>query len=116
MRHIIATAACVLALAACSTDQQAKIQGAAATPGGQLFCAFAAATGPIVAKMVVDKMANSESGQAIAIIATGLAEQEREAICAKKGGILSEPPANPSNAPAVAVVPPVGVALNGVRG
>ena len=81
----------MLALAACNaaTTQQT-------VAAGQLFCATATATGPLVVALAALNGAP--------VIVTNKAQAEVQAACALIGAIPVSPPANPAQAPVVAAL------------
>lgn len=92
-------------VAACTPAAQTKIDTALATPAGQLFCAVQTASGPLVAAVIEARVSGAVPGSAtVAVLATGAAEAWVNGVCAKAGGIPVSPPANPANAPQIAVI------------
>ncbi len=81
-------------VAACSLPTPAAV---AASPEGQLFCAIATSSGPIVAALI-----DAASGGA-AVIATNAASALVASECALAGGVPVSPPAVPEAAPVVAI-------------
>jgi hypothetical protein len=100
MRRILVAAGLCLLASACT---QAQLNAAAETPAGQLFCAIATATGPVVAGLI-DATASALSP--VAIIATGATSAYVTAACAAAGGVAVSPPPNLADVPELAVVPP----------
>lgn len=79
----------LIGLASCSPAQQAT-----AVKDGQLFCASATATGPLVVAL-----ANAAGAP---VIVTGLAAQTVASDCAAIGAIPVAPPPVPASTPVVA--------------
>lgn len=80
-------------LAACSPTQQSK-----ALAEGQLFCAEATATGPLVVAIA------DASGVPVSVI--GMTSAAVRGVCATIAAIPVTPPPDPAAAPVVAVVVP----------
>lgn len=99
MRPILLAA---LMATACTPATQQRIDAAAATPAGALYCAVRTVSGPLVIAAI-----NAEASKAgvapVAIIATGMAKAAVDDVCARAGGIAVSPPADPGAAPRVAV-------------
>jgi len=94
--------ACLTALAACSGADQASVERAVVQ--GQLFCAKAQASGPLVVALA--------DAAGVPISVTGRTASAVAAACAAIGAIPVSPPAAPSQAPIVAapvVLAPVKV-------
>jgi hypothetical protein len=90
-------AALALWLAACSPAQQTK-----AVVDGQMFCAKATATGPLVVAIA------DASGVPVSVI--GMTSAAVQGVCATIAAIPVTPPVDPGAAPVVAVVvPPVAL-------
>lgn len=112
MKKLLMGFAVAALLAGCSNAQEASVTQAAATPIGQLFCAIQTGGGGAIVAGIVDAAAAAippPAGAAaapLAVIATGMAKAQVDAICAAAGGIAVSPPANPATAPTVAVVVP----------
>lgn len=79
-----------LAVLSCTSTGQLSTQG-------QLFCALASPSGPIVSAIV------TATPDPRAVLAEGTAATIVQAICAAAGGVPVSPPPNPAAAPTVAV-------------
>ena len=88
-------------LTACTPATQQRVDAAAASPAGQLYCAVRTVTGPMVIA-AINAEASKVGAAPVAIIATGLAKATVDDICARAGGIAVSPPAG-GVAPNVAV-------------
>lgn len=82
--------ASLVGLTACAAALQARV-----VAEGQLFCAKASATGPLVVAL-----ANAAGAP---VIVTGMTAQSVTANCAIISAIPVSPPVNPADAPVVAV-------------
>jgi hypothetical protein len=98
VKYALIAGAC-LALAACSPSQQKTVAA------GQLFCAQATATGPLVVALA------DAAGAPITV--TNKASDVVAKACAVIGAIPVTPPPNPVQAPVVAA--PIAPALNAPR-
>ena len=87
------TLALALSLAACTPQQQASVDRVVVA--GQIFCAKATASGPLVVALA--------DAAGAPIVVTGQAAGTVAAACAVVGGIPTTPPPNPGQAPVVAV-------------
>lgn len=94
MKHIALVAA--LGLAACSASQNSAVDRAVVA--GQAFCAKVTALGPLVIALV--------DTAGIPITVTGKTAATVAAACALANAIPVSPPANPAQAPVVAVKVP----------
>jgi hypothetical protein len=104
----------LLALACCTATDQTKIETAAATPAGQLFCAMQVGLTPIVAKIVTDQGTKAgPEGAASAVVVTGATSAWVQGVCdaaAKATGASAAIPVSPpvvglATVPTVAVPP-----------
>lgn len=86
----------IIALSGCSASQMASFSTSSATnvKAGQLYCAEATATGPLVVAL-----ANLNG---VPVKVTNQASADVAAACALVNAIPVSPPANPATAPVVA--------------
>jgi hypothetical protein len=89
-------------LAACSPAQQAR-----AVADGQLFCAKATTTGPLVVALA--------DAAGAPVIVTGLSSDVVAAACRRISAIPVSPPADPAAAPVVAVAVPAAAEPGAVK-
>ena len=93
-------AASLLALSACSAEQQAatnaKLVEAAKLPAGQLFCKIQQDGGGAMLVAVANAGVASTAPGAlpVSIIATGAAKAYVDSVCAQAGGVPAPPPAD----------------------
>lgn len=97
MKKLAICGLAALALSACTSAQVGKT-----VAQGQLFCAKATATGPLVIALAT--VANGP------VNVIGQTKQYVDALCAVAGGIAVSPPTNPGDAP-VLTVPAVSIPL-----
>lgn len=109
---LAAVAVACLGLAACSPAQEAKLQAAAASPPGQLFCGIqTAGGGAVIAKIVQAAVAGAApAATPAAVLVTGMSKEFVDAQCAAAaraaggvGAIAVAPPDAPAAVPTVAV-------------
>jgi hypothetical protein len=110
---LVALLAGALSLSACTAADQAKLLAAASTPEGQLFCYVHLNGGGEMVAGLLDAEGSAGAGGPIAVLATGMAKAEVDAICAQAAkqaggdaGVAVSPPLVPAGAPLVAVTVP----------
>ena len=126
IRTILALAA-VVAVAACTPAQQQSAAKVAASPAGQLFCAFQMQGGGALVAGIVGTAATTAATVAVPgagavaapviALATNASKADVDQTCADAAklmpgataGVPVSPPANPSAAPVVAAPLPPGL-------